>query len=663
MKKVFIYIMAAALSFGLTSCDKIFDNLEGDLSKMSAENLLSSEAGLKGLLANLYGYIPMNAFSTADRSTFFAQSSRSTPSYGQSGIPSFWSYGNIRSINKFIEALDNAVAKGIITEDNYNTYKGEALFIRAYCYFGSVLTYGGVPIVEKSLDNEKFEDLFIPRSTEKATWDWIIAQLDDAAQMLPEVNVGGNMRANKYSALGLQTRVALSAASISKFWNKKAVDASYVAVQRGLQKMEASYADAYYAKAIEAAGTIINSGKYSLFGGTAPASIEAAKQNLIDLFQNYQHSEGLFGRSYKSGSATTGNNQDWGPNQHVNGYLVGTGAATLNLADEYDYYASATDRKVAGRQIITKTTGSEEYYLTGNYWENAYTAADFSEYKRYNSIDEPFLLKDARFQAWVLYPGVVYANKTINMQGGWIRPDGKAEIYPTVNGIEGADNTVTGVTLAGNDYYPYGGYGEDNSSFYKITIDVNATNRYDYSFGQRKSLDEKGYNQYAQTPWYDIRYAEILLSYAEAHAESGKGDATVAKKALNDVRKRAGFTDEIAVTVDNVMHEWKVEFAFENKWQQVLHRRRAYYDETTSQKGDIEWSLDGKKFTLVPMVDLTGTEAKYIFPRAVAIQGVPDRAPNHGRIVYNPNGIYGGIPNHAKNQIENNNTVNDIVKQ
>ena len=59
MKKVFIYIMTAVLSFGMTSCDKIFDNLEGDLSKMTAENLLSSEAGLKGLLANLYNNIPI----------------------------------------------------------------------------------------------------------------------------------------------------------------------------------------------------------------------------------------------------------------------------------------------------------------------------------------------------------------------------------------------------------------------------------------------------------------------------------------------------------------------------------------------------------------------------------------------------------------------------
>ena len=660
MKKVFIYIMAAALSFGLTSCDKIFDNLEGDLSKVGAETLLSSEAGLKGILANLYGYIPMGELSSADRSTFFAQSSRDVPSYGKSGIPSWWNYTQMRSINKFLEALDSALEKKIITESNYKIYKGEALFIRAYCYYAGVLTYGGMPIVEKSLDNEAFEDLFIPRSTEKDTWDWVIAQLDDAIALLPEQSTGGNMRANKYSALGLQTRVALSAASISKFWNVNHPDNSYKAVQQKLTYMEASYADAYYQKVVDAAGTIISSGKYGLFGGTTPGSIEAAKKNLIDLFQTYQFTEGLFGKSYKSGSATTGNNQDWGPNQLVNGYLVGRGSATLNIADEYDYYASATNRTVAGRQIITKNSGSEDYYLDGNYWT---VAQDMSAYKRYNSVDEPFVLKDARFQAWFIYPGTTYANTVINIQGGWIKPDGTVEIYPAANGVaDAASGSIVGIAKNGETYYPYGGMGELNSGFYKITTEINATNRYDYAFGQRKMLDEGGYNQYAQTPWYDIRYAEILLSYAEAYAESGKGDAAVAKKALNDVRRRAGFTDEIAVTVDNVMHEWKVEFPFENKWQQVLHRRRAYYDKTTSQKGDIEWSLDGKKFTLIPMVDLSGAEVKYVFPRAVSIQGVPDKAPNHGNYTFGDKGWYSGIPNHAKNQLQDNNTINGIVE-
>ena len=663
MKKVFIYIMTAVLSFGMTSCDKIFDNLEGDLSKMTAENLLSSEAGLKGLLANLYGNIPMGAFSSGDNSTFFANSSRSTPSYGTGGINSWWSYSNMRSINKFIEALDSAVEKKIITEDNYKTYKGEALFIRAYCYFGGVTAYGGMPIVETSLD-DKYDGkenagLYIPRSTEKATYDWIIAQLGEAASLMPEVNNGGNMRANKYAALALQARVALQAASISKYWNLKELNPAYVAVARDLTKMKAEYAGAYYEKAIEAAGAVINSGKYQLAGGTAPASIAAAKDNLINLFQNFDFKEGIFGRSYKSGSATTGNGiQTRGPNQHVDGYLVGTGAATLNIVDEYDYYASATNRSVAGRQVITRNSGGEDYFLDNEYWEPANeNAHDFSVYKRYSSVDEPFLLKDARFQAWFFYPGTQYANTTINIQGGMIGTDGKADIYPLTNDP---------LTFKGETYYPYGGEAEANSAFYKITQDINATNRYDYAFGQRKSLDEGGWNAYTQTPWYDIRYAEVLLTYAEAHAESGKGDAAVAKKALNDVRRRAGFTDEVAVTVPNVLHEWKVEFPFENKWQQVLFRRRAHYDKDYTvefmKNNNIDYAYQGRKLTVIPMIDLSGSEVAYIFPRAVPLPGDIRKFSQNGQWDITSESYYGSVSNAANNMIEQNNTTNDIVK-
>ena len=70
---------------------------------------------------------------------------------------------------------------------------------------------------------------------------------------------------------------------------------------------------------------------------------------------------------------------------------------------------------------------------------------------------------------------------------------------------------------------------------------MNSSNRYDYSFGVRKFLDPNGYNPYTQSPWYDIRYAEILLNYAEAVVENGSdyGDATLAAQYLNDVRKRA----------------------------------------------------------------------------------------------------------------------------
>ena len=70
MKKI-LYILSAfvCLSLSMTSCDALFDSLEGDLTKMTGEDMASSEAGIQMLLAQVYSYIPMNACGYEDQYT------------------------------------------------------------------------------------------------------------------------------------------------------------------------------------------------------------------------------------------------------------------------------------------------------------------------------------------------------------------------------------------------------------------------------------------------------------------------------------------------------------------------------------------------------------------------------------------------------------------
>ena len=643
MKKIFNYViilLAASLTF--SSCDALFDSMEGDLTKMSAEDMLSKEAGIKAILANLYGYIPMNAFNQGDRNTMIAATSRTAQSIAVSGISGFWDYQQIRSINRFIEALDSAVEKGVITAAAADEYRGEAMFIRAYCYFASVRVYGGIPIVTKSLDAEydgkENKGLYFPRATEKESWDWVIEQFGEAAKLLPASQTE-EMRANKYTALALQARAALWAASESKYWNKIPVNNQYVAVSKKLTYMESSYADKYYETAIQAAGEVINSGKYSLYGAD-PSNIDEATDNLINLFQDYRVNEGIFGRSYSSGSATSSNGieNSWFP---CNVYLSGNYSVTLNYADEFDDYAADRSRKTSG--IVTKNDGDESYYITTP--EENLKAEDIAEYKHYASLDGPFKDKDARFKAWVAYPGRIFRGHVCYFQGGMVMPDKTVSVYPAEN--DGVDKN--GVT-----YFPYGGEGdilENNYGFYKIATDLNDNKRTEYGFVVTKFLDPKEWNQYNQSPWYDMRYAEVLLTYAEAYAESGKGSKDLAARCLNEVRHRAGFTDNVEPTLENVLHEFKVEFAFENIWSQVLYRRRAFYNPDIANNA-LEGDL-GKKLALVPMVDLSGSEASYIFVRAIPYTSDPHRYT--GTLQVNAEDYYRSIPNFNNNKIEDNN--------
>ena len=187
--------------------------------------------------------------------------------------------------------------------------------------------------------------------------------------------------------------------------------------------------------------------------------------------------------------------------------------------------------------------------------------------------------------------------------------------------------------------------------FYKLDKDINDSNRSFYCFQIRKGLDETGNNPNPQTPWYNMRYSEILLTYAEAVVESGKGDKGLAKKCLNEVRHRAGFKDDIELTLENVLHEWKCEFAFENQWSHVLHRRRAFI---TSSGSSMEEGPLVRKLTLIPIVDLSGAEAQYIFVRCYPYNATQKQGYN-GSFDYKANDYYSQIPNYAKNHLVPNN--------
>ncbi|MBO0931426.1 RagB/SusD family nutrient uptake outer membrane protein [Fibrella aquatilis] len=71
-----------------------------------------------------------------------------------------------------------------------------------------------------------------------------------------------------------------------------------------------------------------------------------------------------------------------------------------------------------------------------------------------------------------------------------------------------------------------------------------------------------------------LRYADILLIYAEA-VLAGNASTTDAKAldALNQVRKRAGLPAKAAITNADILHERRVEFAFEGDYWYDIQRQ------------------------------------------------------------------------------------------
>lgn len=651
MKKIFTYFITAVAALSLVSCDKIFDSLEGDLTKMSAEDLTSSEDGFQRLMANLYAYIPMGAYESWDQSTPNATDCNTTDgnnAYG-GGVGGFWDYTVMRDVNSFIVAIGQAKEKGTLSDASYDALLGEALFVRAYYYFGSVRVYGGVPIVTEPLDDkfdgDKNEGLYIPRSTEKQTWDFILDELDKAATLLPESRAASNYRATKWSALALKARVALWAASTAKYWEHAPISSSYKAVSEKLAYMDKADAAAYYDKCIAACEQIIKSGKFSLYK-PAPATEEEAIRNYSDLFLDRHAEEFIFGRTYRTGVNTDSNNYfDLKNSPYQTRDVItaiwrwGRFNVTLDMVDAYDNY-DAGYAAVDGT-VRTRLDGKEDEYVSTPSLAAGETAIRGIDFVEYDSPSAPFANKEARFKASVVYPGIQFRGKTINIQAGIWRSDDKLLIYD--------ENFGDGETLNGKAYYPLGGPSRDDISAFFWMGNTNDGSWYTTGFGLRKYLDYEKVDTYSQTPWCDLSYTEVLLNYAEALVEKGGTNAGDSKAVLNSIRKRAFFSDQKDATLENVLKERRIELAFSNDYASTLWRRRAFFEKERDLVSD---KNGGRKHALLPIVTLKGGEAKYIFVRANEFGYDVDRKPAIAS--FDSKEYYKAIPSYDKNGITEN---------
>jgi len=363
-------------------------------------------------------------------------------------------------------------------------------------------------------------------------------------------------------------------------------------------------ANAYYKLCIDASKLIIDNTAFSLYKPT-PASKEEAAKNYQDLFESPSYSipEVIYLKSYIDGSAYSGQGHVtdfwFYPKQLVYHtlYVSSRWSTTLDAVDVYEDY---TDNGVgASAPIKTVTTGVENYIVANAGQLNKTTIAGYS-FISYDNQLEPFKNKDARLTASVLLPGSTFKNTLINMQGGMIKSDGTPVIY--------TDGVATG--LDGKTYYSYG---SNNISGYSAfgALGTAQANYSSTGFALRKFLQDSknvtNLGMYGSTQsWIDMRLAEVYLNYAEAVAESNLGDKALAEAKLNAIRKRAAHTDNIPLTVDNVLKERRVELIFEDFRYWDLMRRRDFHTRFNQTR----------RFSLVPLLDLRQNPPKYVFLRA-----------------------------------------------
>jgi hypothetical protein len=653
MKTKIFLISIVIMGLFLWSCEDFLD-IE-PLDKVSGEQLLSETNGVKTILATLYSNIPIEDFNYSVAGGFDfglspGEQNQNKAGWQLAGITdeavingmvttsptgiseTWWGYDALRYVNQFFETIE----KVDMDENTYNRLKSEGHFCRAYIYFGLVKRYGGVPIITEAqvLEGDN-SHLFVPRSTEKQTWDFVLSELDLAIQNLPAVvtSIDGPYRATKWAALALKSRAALHAASVAKFWDRAALTGE--AVTQGLVGgMTITDANNYYLQCINASKEIIDNSGKSLYKPNPANPAEAAK-NYQAIFEtpSIAATEIIFSKGFVSGTtnAAQGHSVDYHfyPTQvRIGSFnLYSRWNTTLDLVETFEDYRD--DGVGESVKLVTRTDGVEDLVL--EHLENL----DLSlPYQYYGDLTEMFTDKDARFHAGIIYPGSTFKGVKIIMQGGLIRPDGSKLIL--------SDGYAVG--LDGKTYYSYGAASSTAYSGFRDMLDFWNANYSNTGFALRKFLQEAGTvapSAHSSTvDWIEFRLAEIYLNYAEAAIESGQGDAGLAATYLNAIRKRAGHTDNIPATIDNIMKERRVELFFENHRYWDLVRRREFH---TMVSGAY------KRQSLVPILDLRLNPPKYFAVRTYNILDV-----STGGYIWNTRAYYRPIPGTASNLLVQN---------
>lgn len=539
MKKKYIFsIMAACvLSVTTTSCGSFLDQEPDKI--LTDEQIFNDPVMIKSVLANYYGRVTWGQH-VADNWSFTIIDEAATCDGGPDHRSTFeddrwrvYDYTLVRDINQFLKGVRETTA---LKDAEKASLEGEARFLRAWYYFNMCRGLGGMPIVgDEIFSYEAGMDVTViqyPRATEADLYDYIISECQNVFQMLPAEKQTNAARANKWAAKMLEARAAIYAGSIANYNNKMSNPLRTTGGEVGIS---ADKAAGYYQTALAAAKEVINNSPYELQANKEDKGLNFYEAVCV----KDNNSEVIWARDYKYPGQTHGFTNSNAPKSHAEDLDNSWLGAVLNLVEEYE-------------EIDTKTPGLKSPVVT---MENG-------TYKFYDDASAPFANRDPRLWGTIIYPGAQFKGVPVLLQAGQLVKDGGNWNF-RVGNLDTQDDK-------GNVVTALNGPKESNEQF------INKT-----GFYVRKYLDETasaGTRGRGSEMWMPrFRMAEAYLIAAEASFELG--DNTV--DYINAVRERAGVKPLASVTFENIVHEYQVEFAFED------HR---YWDMKRWRLADKVWN-------------------------------------------------------------------------
>ena len=471
-------------------------------------------------------------------------------------------YGHIRDCNDLIRG----VSESDLTQEQKDEVLGQAYFLRAWVYYNLFKWYGGVPLVDEV--QNPTEDAITPRSSAKATYEFILNDLKRSADMLRAQTANGGWNGSNWGRITSGTALALKG-RLMLLWASPLFNRS---------NDQSRWTNAY--NEMKADLSTINACGYGLYQtGSNVNGSDFAKQFL----QSTKNPEAVFVTLYNKTIILTGiddaaKNNPWERYirpDNTGGNGLGAGLMLVQM------FPMADGKLPAGLGTYTKLETSSYAYE--------------SEY--------PFMNRDPRFYRTFAFPGFRWAYNGNAAEHDAHNPsDGRN--YVLWNYVWYTDLNDQGNPESGNSYAADNLLGSKQGIYVRKRsddLDVNSSPLYEYnSMGWKSGAGPF----YSAAPLIELRYAEVLLNLAEAAC--GANDMSYAVEQLQKIRARAGYTAENnyglqsnlsgdqAACMSAILYERQIELAYEGKRFDDMRRWMLYDGGTQVPTGaPSTWTLTG----------------------------------------------------------------------
>jgi hypothetical protein len=463
-------------------------------------------------------------------------------------------WGHIRNCNDVIEG----VTASSLSEEQKNELLGQAYFFRAYMYSHLVRIYGGVPLIDYVQDPVLGKDgdgskLIVPRQTTKSCVDFICQDLDRAAQMLParwtnEANDFGRITSGLAQALKGYMLLYYASPVFNRGDDATRWEAAYEANKRALE--------------------LLQQGRFGLAYADNGGSNNAA--NWARTWLDYTGSDGSVSEAVfitlhntkdnVSGQPDYGKYNRW---EHaVRPHNTNGGGGLTPTQEMIDLFPMADGKKPSESTIGYDRkkfwlNRDPRFYRTfafpGVEWQFSQGDVDLTD-AALDGIICPGLHSGANYQLWSYMYNDTEADldKVSTSSGYW------ADLVAGSADKVGSHSVY--VRKRSDDLHLH------NIPFY---VYINS------------SSNPKGFMKNA-APLITVRYAEVLLNFAEAAA--GANHLGEALQALQQIRARVGYTadnnygldasisGDRAKMIAAILYERQIELAYEGKRFADMHR-------------------------------------------------------------------------------------------